>query len=152
MEWSLLNSLLSLWESNLRPWSFPLRDAFRLVKAVHWKIWSKNRKDHDLDHIWWSWSRSRSNSENLEMIWSFGKIFKITLRSFFEPCYGNEVSNFVNSEKEKTEKQAPKDKFLDVTSQKLIKLKNFIISLQIYLDFGLNRHWYSFKTQAIFGD
>ena len=34
-------------------------------------------------------------------------------------------------------KKPPKTIFLDVTSQKLIKLKNFIISLQICSDIGL---------------
>ena len=56
-----------------------------MKKSVHWKIWSKDRKDHDLDHIWWSWSRSRSNFEKPERIWSFEHRSEITQRSFFEP-------------------------------------------------------------------
>ena len=73
-------------------WFQILEDAH--IHAVHWKIWSKDRKDHDLDHIWWSWSWSRSNFEIPERIWSFERISKITHRSFFEPLCWNEKGGF----------------------------------------------------------
>ena len=135
---------LSPWRSYYTVQDVSLRSAvagekspLSKYKAVNYKIWSKDRKDHDLDHIWWSWSRSRSNSENLEMIWSFGKISKITLSSFLSHIMAMRLAILLTLKGKIIKTSPKKTMFLHVTRQKFIELKNFIISFQIFLDIRL---------------